>query len=392
MLRVKAVSKSSGRGGGLQCVSLALEPGRLNILLGPTGSGKTTLMRLMAGLDRPDSGDIFMDGRSVLGVPVQQRQVAMVYQQFINYPGLTVYDNIASPLQIAGRRRGLSDRLFSDKSASPVVRLSKQQIKDKVMEAAMMLQLQDYLDRRPSTLSGGQQQRVALARALVKLSGGLARLVLLDEPLANLDYKLREDLRGRLPSLFAHRDAVLVYATTEPAEALSLGGHTACMHKGKVLQFGPTQDVYRHPTNLQSARVFSDPPLNTAPVRHSRESGNPEQNKAGAFVLDSRLRGNDGGDYTLAVRPHHLRLERGGADDIPISGRVSVVERTGSESFVHFIYKGMDWVALLPGMAEFEPDQEIRCYVRPADTMLFPMSQSATENEDEIGERYNGAD
>ena len=173
-------------------VSLMLGKGSLNILLGATLAGKTSLMRLMAGLDQPSQGRVILDGRDVTGWPVQRRNVAMVYQQFINYPSLSVYENIASPLRVAGLR--------------------SVEIADRVREAARILRLEPQLGRRPFELSGGQQQRTAIARALVKR----AELVLLDEPLANLDYKLREELREELPRIFAASGAIFVYATTEP--------------------------------------------------------------------------------------------------------------------------------------------------------------------------------
>src|SRR5580658_11142808 len=156
-------------------VSLTLERGTLSVLLGPTLSGKTSIMRLLAGLDKPASGRVLVDGKDVTGLDVRQRSVAMVYQQFINYPSLTVYENIASPLRVQGKPR--------------------EEIESRVREAATLLKLEPYLNRTPLQLSGGQQQRTAIARALVKG----ADLVLLDEPLANLDYKLREELRTEPP-------------------------------------------------------------------------------------------------------------------------------------------------------------------------------------------------
>jgi len=242
VLELEGVSKQVGNSMHIRDVSLALNRGSLNVLLGPTLSGKTTLMRLMAGLDRPSSGKVRMDGEDVTGKSVKQRDVAMVYQQFINYPAMTVYENIASPLRISGA--------------------DKKTVETKVGEAAELLKLTPYLDRTPLNLSGGQQQRTALARALVKG----AALVLLDEPLANLDYKLREELRVELPRLFAQTGAVFVYATTEPHEALLLGGQTATLHEGSVTQFGKTIDVYNRPANLTTARIFADPPLNSLEV------------------------------------------------------------------------------------------------------------------------------
>jgi glycerol transport system ATP-binding protein len=217
------VSKDVGAEAHIRDVSLTLEKGGLNVLLGPTLSGKTSLMRLMAGLDRPTSGRVVMDGGDVTAVPLRRRSVAMVYQQFINYPFFTVFENIASPLRVAG--------------------IASREIEARVREAARLLKLEPYLDRQPLQLSGGQQQRTAIARALVKR----ADLVLLDEPLANLDYKLREELREELPRLFDVSGAVFVYATTDPAEALLLGGRTATLSEGRVTQFGATPEVYRRP-------------------------------------------------------------------------------------------------------------------------------------------------
>src|SRR3569832_800194 len=219
-------------------VSLTLERGTLSVLLGPTLSGKTSIMRLLAGLDKPASGRVLGDGKDVTGIDLRQRSVAMVYQQFINYPSLTVYENIASPLRVQGKPR--------------------EEIETRVAEAARLLRLEPFLKRTPLQLSGGQQQRTAMARALVKG----ADLVLLDEPLANLDYKLREELRAELPRIFEASGAIFVYATTEPSEALLLGGDTVCMWEGEVLQAGNTPKVYRKPDTLRVAQVFSDPPLN----------------------------------------------------------------------------------------------------------------------------------
>ena len=239
MLELRDVSKVVGAVTHIAGVSLTLAHGSLNVLLGPTLSGKTSLMRLMAGLDAPTSGSVWFDGKDVTGVPVQKRNVAMVYQQFINYPAMTVYENIASPLRVAG--------------------VDRQRIDREVRRAAELLKLSPYLDRTPLNLSGGQQQRTALARAIVKN----ASLVLLDEPLANLDYKLREELREELPKIFAEAGTIFVYATTEPHEALLLGGNTATLSEGRVTQFGPTVEVFRRPVDLVTARTFADPPLNT---------------------------------------------------------------------------------------------------------------------------------
>ena len=229
-LELRNVTKRVGSETHLSDVSLKLERGSLNVLLGPTLSGKTTLLRMMAGLDAPTEGKVLVNDRDVTGTPVRRRSVAMVYQQFINYPNLTVFENIASPLRVAGIARDEIDR--------------------RVRETAGLMRLTPLLDRYPLELSGGQQQRTALARAIVKR----ADLLLLDEPLANLDYKLREELREELPRLFAEIGAIAVYATAEPSDALLLGGRTATLSEGRITQFGPTLEVYRRPNDRATAR------------------------------------------------------------------------------------------------------------------------------------------
>ena len=290
-------------------VSLTVERGTMNVLLGPTQAGKTTLMRLMAGLDKPTSGRILVDGKDATGVPVRERSVAMVYQQFMNYPSLSVYENIASPLRVA--------------------KLKSDEIDRRVLKVARLLGLESMLDRLPHQLSGGQQQRTAIARAIVKD----ADLVLLDEPLANLDYKLREELREELPSILQQAGAILVYATAEPLEALLLGGITATLSEGRMIQCGPTPQVYHRPNHIDSARVFSDPPLNEVTatkqgdlVRLGVDITVPAVGVV-AKVAD--------GIYTLGFRGDMVRLEAPWPASISLPGRIALAEISGSESFVH---------------------------------------------------------
>ncbi|WP_181704467.1 ABC transporter ATP-binding protein [Chthonobacter albigriseus] len=343
MLELIDVTKKVGAETHLANVSMTLAHGSLNVLLGPTLSGKTSLMRLMAGLDKPTGGDIRLDGKSVVGVPVQKRNVAMVYQQFINYPTLSVYENIASPLRVAGRDEKLIDA--------------------RVRKAAEMLRLTDHLKKTPLELSGGQQQRTALARAIVKDAG----LVLLDEPLANLDYKLREELRAELPKIFAATGAIFVYATTEPTEALLLGGNTATLSEGRVTQVGPTIDVFNRPVDLLTAETFSDPPLNTLRV----------EKRGSAFVHPHGLTvpvgaGHGGladGAYTLGFRPHHLFLDP--VAPVAAPARVAVTEITGSESFVHVDVADARWVALTHGIRNLDVDAAITVYIDPERLFVF---------------------
>lgn len=346
MLELRQVSKVVGAETHIDDISLTFERGTLNVLLGPTRAGKTSLMRLMAGLDRPTSGDIVMDGTSVVGVPVQKRNVAMVYQQFINYPTLTVFENIASPLRVQG--------------------VGRSEIERRVHAAADLLRLTPYLQRRPLDLSGGQQQRTALARAIVKE----ARLVLLDEPLANLDYKLREEMRAELPRIFAQSGAIFVYATTEPIEALLLGGNTATLSQGRVTQFGPTIEVFSRPADLVTARTFSDPPLNEFDV--IKEGGVLRGSSGLAVPALHHLNGLPDGPYTLAFRPHHLSLDLSGAEGmVTAPASVAVSELTGSESFVHVDSPSGRWVALAPGIRALEVGAPIDVFIDPARLFAF---------------------
>jgi glycerol transport system ATP-binding protein len=326
-------------------VSLVLQGGTLNVLLGPTLSGKTSIMRLLAGLDKPTSGRVLVDGKDVTGFDVRQRSVAMVYQQFINYPSLTVYENIASPLRVQGKPRG--------------------EIERRVTEAARLLRLEPYLDRTPLQLSGGQQQRTAIARALVKG----ADLVLLDEPLANLDYKLREELRTELPRIFEASGAIFVYATTEPSEALLLGGRTVCMWEGEILQAGETAKVYRHPDTLRVAQVFSDPPLNLVGIEKRNGSvkyaGGVEAPASGLYA------GLGDGPYRVGFRAHQLELANGIAGRHAFQATVTVTEITGSESFVHLNRDASNWVAVLHGVHEFEPGHVLDAALDPNNVFVF---------------------
>jgi glycerol transport system ATP-binding protein len=217
-----------------------------------------------------------------------------------------------------------------------------------VEKISELLKIDSMLERYPGELSGGQQQRTALARALVKN----AALVLLDEPLANLDYKLREEMRDELPKLFEGTGATVVYATSEPLEALMLGGFTATLHEGRVIQYGPTAETYRNPTSLLSARVFSDPPINTASVSKRGDSFVLTENVSWP-VPDSCVHLEDG-SYILGIRPHHLTLEGTVNNAVKIEGTVLVAEISGSESVIRVNVHGNNWVSESHGVHLYE--------------------------------------
>jgi len=344
-LELRNITKRVGGDLHIKPTNLVLETGHFNVLLGETGAGKTSLIKLMAGLDPIASGQLFMDGEDVTAQNTQTRNISLVHQFFVNYPHMTVFDNVASPLRVAG--------------------MAKSELEDRVAEAADILQLKPMLDRRPHELSGGQQQRCALARAIAKES----KAVFLDEPLANLDYKLREELRDQLPELFAGRGAVVVYATSEPEEALLLGGKTALMNDGSVAQFGTTADIYRNPHTLLAAEIFSDPPINVAEIE-KRGS----EVKMG-FNISWQLKGDAvnlaDGNYKIAIRANHVLPFQTEDAIVPITGHVLVTELSGSESSAHFKAEMADWVSLARGVHPYHVGEDHQFFMNPSECFVF---------------------
>ena len=346
-LKLEHIEQRIGAQTHLYPLDLVLVPRAVTVLLGATQAGKTTLMRLMAGLDAPSAGRVVVDGLDVTGMPVRERNVSMVYQQFINYPSMTVADNIASPLRL----RGSHDRAA---------------IGARVAELAAKLHIEPFLQRLPAELSGGQQQRVALARALAKK----APLMLLDEPLVNLDYKLREELREELSALFASGESTVVYATTEPTEALLLGGYTAVMDAGELLQYGPTAEVFRRPQSIRVARAFSDPPMNLIDAQAAANgvalpSG---LNLAVSLPADQAAAGHRA--LTVGIRASALRVQRRDGD-LSLPGTVELAEISGSDTFVHVETPVGEVVAQLPGVHGFTLGSPITLYLSTAQVYVF---------------------
>jgi len=328
--------------------SLSFEPGSFNVLIGRTLSGKTSLMRLMAGLDKPTRGRIVMNGADVTGVPVRKRNVSMVYQQFINYPTLSVYENIASPLRQAG--------------------VGKAEIERKVRETAEMLHIEAFLHKHPLELSGGQQQRTAMARALVKD----ADLVLFDEPLVNLDYKLREELRQEMRELFKTRRSIAVDATTEPNEARAPAATATRLHEGRVKQSGPTSAAHHPPSQVLSAELFSEPPINLVPGRIAANEVSLQDRMH--FPLNSDLSGLDKGEYRFGIRPSHIGLVPSNDDDLEVSGLVELAEISGSETFLHVRNEHLSLVLHLQGVHDYHVDSPIRVYIPTHKLFVFDAS------------------
>jgi glycerol transport system ATP-binding protein len=345
-LELAGVSKQVGAETWLYPLDFTLQESALTVLLGSTRAGKTSLMRIMAGLDEPSSGQVKVDGADVTRVPVRHRNIAMVYQQFINYPSMTVAVNIASPMRLRGQH---------DTQA-------------RVHEIARTLHIEEFLQRLPAELSGGQQQRVALARALAKD----APLMLLDEPLVNLDYKLREDLREELGVMFTQGRSTVVYATTEPGEALLLGGYTAILDEGEILQYGPTIDVFNHPVSIRAARAFSDPPMNFLSAQTEAGIVRVAGDTTLSVVLEAPVAP---GPVTLGLRAADLSFHSQGAD-CQLQGRVQLAEISGSATYVHIDTPVGALIAQVPGVSHYHLGDTLTLYFSSRRVFLFAQDGS----------------
>jgi glycerol transport system ATP-binding protein len=346
-LELKQLSLKVGGETYLHPLDLKFMSGAINVLLGPTQAGKTTLMRVIAGLDRPSSGQILVDGKDVVGISVRDRNLSMVYQQFVNYPAMTVYENIAAPLRLQ--------------------HFPKDEIHQRVHEIAEKLHIDHLLKRFPGALSGGQQQRCALARALVKR----APLLLLDEPLVNLDYKLREELRMELTSLFTGSETTVVYATTEPQEALLLGGNTVVMDAGRILQTGLTLSTYNKPVSIRAAAIFNDPPMNILDAKIENNRSIRLYDGTILSIATPELDLPKDMPCKVGIRSHHVRLTGDSSQSNLLNCTVELAELSGSETYVHMQHGTSTLVAQMPGVHACTIGSAVQAYVNPEHIFLF---------------------
>jgi glycerol transport system ATP-binding protein len=348
-LALRDIDKLVQRELQLSDIALSCPLGSFTTLLGRLRAGKTSLLRIMAGLDRPSRGQLLWNGRDVTHEDVRKRDAAMVYQQFVNYPAFSVFDNIASPLRVQGR-------------------MDKQAIDKRVREIAGRLHIEGLLTRLPAELSGGQQQRLSIARALAKS----AKLVLLDEPLANLDYKLREELRSELRGYFGGEERAVVYATAEPKEALELGGFCAVLHEGRLLQHGPVTEVYAAPKSEQVARIITDPELNVFDVTVEEQRVFATREPAIVFERTGVLAQLPLGAARLGVRAHDVTRVARSPRAAKLQAQVTLEELTGSESLVRAQSSGILWTAQWLGSTHrAEPGMQLELHVDPTDLLLF---------------------
>ena len=327
----------------LNDVTLNFNPGKMYTILGRTLSGKTTLLKTIAGLQIPDSGSINFEGADFLSVPVWNRNVAMVYQQFINYPHLNVIENIAFPL----KQRKMQENI----------------IEKEVKEAMEKVGLIGFEFRKIQELSGGQQQRVALARSLAKK----AKILLLDEPLVNLDYKLREGLREEFKKLFNGSEAsnsILIYASTDPLEAMQLNGDIIVIDEGKVLQTGSAKEVFENPATAKVAEITNDPAMNIN--KGTIKDNTLIMNDNVQIQIPDQLKLIPNGNYQVGIRATDLYLDNHGFNfDVEIS------EISGSETFLHLRNNDLKCVATIEEVKTYEANEVVKINFDKSKIYLF---------------------
>lgn len=315
------ISKQFGSIAALSNVNLEIKDGAFVVLLGPTGAGKTTILRLVAGLDHPDHGDITIDGQSVNGLTPAQRDVAMVFQQYSLYPHMTVRENLAFPLR------------------SPILKTPEAVISQKIAEVADVLSIAHKLDNKATALSGGEMQRVSIGRALVRDPS----IYLMDEPLSSLDAKLRADLRIELKRIHANLGATLLYVTHDQIEAMTMATQVGVLEQGRIVQFGTPREIYENPVSLYVAARLGSPRINTLPA--SLFSGAPKN------------------ATTIGLRPEHIQHGEG------VQSTIVRVEPLGDQTRLHLELEGHDIVTLTDPGVDLVPGDKLA--IQPRNPLYF---------------------
>jgi multiple sugar transport system ATP-binding protein len=324
-------------------VDLTIHDRELTVFVGPSGCGKSTLLRLIAGLEEITSGDLLIDGQRVNDVPPAKRGLALVFQSYALYPHMNVEENMSFSLKLAG--------------------IPKTERKQKVLEAARILNLESYLDRKPKELSGGQRQRVAIGRAIVRNP----RVFLFDEPLSNLDAALRVRMRLELTRLHHQLGATMIYVTHDQVEAMTMADRIVVLRAGIVEQVGTPMDLYHHPRNLFVAGFIGSPKMNflEAIVQHD-----VTLRLADNVTSASPVPLQPGAKLTIGIRPEHLTLTNPSFSSLP--AKVQVVEHLGSESYVHLqTTAGEALVLRVNGETTVRPDDQVHLGLDPNFLHLF---------------------
>ncbi|WP_316180989.1 MULTISPECIES: ABC transporter ATP-binding protein [unclassified Bradyrhizobium] len=347
-LELKAVDKTFGAACCAKGVSLTVEPGEIVAVFGPSGSGKTVLLRMIAGMFEPDDGDILVGGRSIVDAPPEQRGIGMAFQNFALFPHMSARDNIASGLRATGA---------ADTAA-------------KVTAMSRLLKIEHVLGHKPRELSNGQKQRTALARALI----GSPEVLLLDDPLRNVDAKLRYEMRLELPSLLRRSSAAVLYVTQDYREAMAIADRIAVLINGRLMQVACPEEIYARPASVAVARLFGDPSINLAEVTPVAEQGRLTASVAGALIrLDADgLPTNMRERCWLGVRPDDVVVTRDGGEGA-IPARIVAVTPIHERAVVLLRFAdGSEWLAALaPEALEADADEDVFVRFAPDAALLF---------------------
>ncbi len=349
-LRLTGVSKSYGTVRAVENLSFDVAEGRFFALFGPSSVGKTTTLRTIAGLVQLDQGRVEILGQDMTNAPIAGRGVSMVFQSFALYPHLTVYENFAYPLKEEG--------------------VGREEIDKRVKEVAAMLKLAHRLERKPNTLSGGEQQRVALGRSLIRRP----KILLLDEPLTNLDAKLRHDMRAELKRLHRQFGLTIVYATPDELEALSMGEEIAVMRDGAVVQRGTPDELYENPANTYVAGKIGSPHMNIINAKASSDKTSFETT-IGKIRTRSILKVAEIGEAALlGVRPHDVRIASKG--EASIASTVHMLEPLGDVTIVSLKAGEETLRMVMPeaGASTLQPGQSLLIHLDPAKFHVFRAS------------------
>jgi multiple sugar transport system ATP-binding protein len=340
-VNLKGVFKSFGSTRVVHGVDIRIEDGEFCVLVGPSGCGKSTLLRMIAGLEEISGGEIEIGGRVVNRVPPKERDIAMVFQNYALYPHMTVFDNMAFSMKLAGE--------------------SRKKMRERVEVAANILGLMEYLERYPRQLSGGQRQRVAMGRAIVRDP----QVFLFDEPLSNLDAKLRVQMRTEIKELHQRLTTTSIYVTHDQIEAMTMADKIVVMNAGKTEQIGSPLELYDNPANLFVAGFIGSPSMNFLNGKLVRNSAGLQVQMADGLLLPApSSAAQEGRDVVVGVRPEHLLVRSDG-----VQAEVVVVEPTGADTQIFCKVGGTDITAVVRERHEFKPGAAIRLY--PELTFLF---------------------
>ena len=347
-IKLSNVAKSFGSVHVLHGIDLEIADGEFVVFVGPSGCGKSTLLRMIAGLERPTGGDVAIDGKIVNTVPAADRGLAMVFQSYALYPHMSVRQNLAFGLENTG--------------------MPKAEIAARIGEAARMLEIESYLDRRPRQLSGGQRQRVAIGRAIVRRPVAF----LLDEPLSNLDAELRGSTRAELAALHARLSATMIYVTHDQVEAMTLADRIVVLRAGRIEQVGTPLELYNAPANRFVAGFIGSPHMNFLEgTVESLQSGKAVATLTDGHRLEVPVGDADiarGARVTLGVRPQHISIDSG-ANGIP--AKIKLVEALGSETVLHADIAGQKILVVAQGQHHLMPGTDIRLSLSAAPLHLF---------------------